>query len=53
MPPIKNSVDVCGYITKEVAELTGLKEGTPAAGGMFDIDAAGIAPVLMMNQKLM
>ncbi len=43
LPPLKNSTDICGYITEEVAKLTGLKAGTPLAGGMFDIDACAIA----------
>lgn len=43
LPPLKNSTDICGYITEEVAALTGLKTGTPVAGGMFDIDACAIA----------
>ncbi len=43
MPPLKRSGDLCGTITEEVAALTGLAEGTPVAGGMFDIDACGLA----------
>lgn len=43
LPPLKKSTDICGYITEEVAKLTGLKAGTPVAGGMFDIDACAIA----------
>ena len=43
LPPLRNSTDVCGYVTKEVAEKTGLAQGTPVAGGMFDIDACAIA----------
>jgi L-xylulokinase len=43
LPPLCNSTDICGYITHEVAALTGLKEGTPVAGGMFDIDACAVA----------
>lgn len=43
LPPLKNSTDICGFITEEVAKLTGLKAGTPVAGGMFDIDACAIA----------
>ncbi|MCF7943624.1 MAG: carbohydrate kinase [Spirochaetia bacterium] len=43
LPPLKKSVDVCGAITAEVAEATGLAVGTPVAGGMFDIDACAIA----------
>ncbi|MDR3183350.1 MAG: carbohydrate kinase [Planctomycetaceae bacterium] len=43
LPPLKRSGDICGKITAEAAELTGLAEGTPVAGGMFDIDACGLA----------
>ena len=43
LPPLASSSDSCGYITKEAAKLTGLKEGTIVAGGMFDIDACAIA----------
>lgn len=43
LPEIKNSSDICGYITKECAMLTGLAEGTPVVAGMFDIDACAIA----------
>ncbi|MEG0913695.1 MAG: FGGY-family carbohydrate kinase [Oscillospiraceae bacterium] len=43
LPPLKKSSDICGYVTAEVSARTGLKEGTPVAGGMFDIDACAIA----------
>jgi L-xylulokinase len=43
LSPIKYSSDLCGRITKEAAALTGLCEGTPVAGGMFDIDSCAIA----------
>jgi L-xylulokinase len=43
LPPLKRSTDICGFITEEVASQTGLKAGTPVAGGMFDIDACAIA----------
>jgi len=43
LPPLKKSDDICGYITKEASEITGLKEGSPVSGGMFDIDACAIA----------
>lgn len=43
LPPLRSSTDICGYITAEVAAQTGLKEGTPVMGGMFDIDACAIA----------
>lgn len=43
LPPLKKSTDICGYVTKQVSELTMLPEGIPVAGGMFDIDACSIA----------
>ncbi|MGI5888171.1 MAG: FGGY-family carbohydrate kinase [Oscillospiraceae bacterium] len=43
LPPLKSSTDICGYVTREAAEETGLAEGTPVAGGMFDIDACALA----------
>ena len=43
LPPLVKSSDICGMVTAEVAALTGLLEGTPVAGGMFDIDACGLA----------
>lgn len=52
LPPLKKSSDICGYITKEVAKITGLQEGTPVAAGMFDIDACGIATGLSNENKL-
>jgi len=43
MPPLKRSADICGSITPNAAAMTGLLEGTPVAGGLFDIDACGLA----------
>ncbi len=43
LPPLIGSAEQAGEITSEVAKLTGLKAGTPVAGGMFDIDACGLA----------
>lgn len=42
LPPIINSVEIGGRITREAAKMTGLCEGTPAAAGMFDIDACAL-----------
>jgi xylulokinase len=36
LPPVFESIDVCGRITKAIAELTGLQEGTPVVGGGAD-----------------
>ena len=43
LAPLRYSYDKCGTVTAETAQLTGLAEGTPVAGGMFDIDACAIA----------
>jgi L-xylulokinase len=43
IPPLRYSSEQCGKITKEAAEKTSLAEGTPVAGGMFDIDSCAIA----------
>lgn len=52
LPPLKKSSDICGYITKEVAQMTGLSENTPVAAGMFDVDACGIATGLVDEEHL-
>lgn len=43
LPPLCRSLDVCGAVTAEAARATGLAEGTPVIGGMFDIDACALA----------
>lgn len=43
IPPIRYSSEKLGAITGTAAEKTGLKAGTPVAGGMFDIDSCAIA----------
>lgn len=43
LPPLKLAADLCGEVSEEAARLTGLRAGTPVAGGMFDIDACAIA----------
>jgi L-xylulokinase len=52
LPPIKYSYENCGYITEEAAALTGLKVGTPVAGGMFDIDACAVAMDITSPEQL-
>ena len=52
MPPLVQTADLCGSVTKEAALLTGLQEGTPVAGGMFDIDACGLACGLVDEHQL-
>ena len=43
LPPLKSAVEVCGTVSEEAAARTGLKAGTPVAGGLFDIDACALA----------
>ncbi|MBI9018697.1 MAG: carbohydrate kinase [Phycisphaerae bacterium] len=43
LPPLKRPDDICGYVTEQAAIQTGLKSGTPVAGGLFDIDACALA----------
>jgi len=43
LPPVVRSEEICGGVTAEAAAQTGLAEGTPVAGGLFDIDACGLA----------
>jgi len=43
LPPMLNTHDLAGKVTGEAAARTGLKAGTPVAGGMFDIDACALS----------
>lgn len=43
LPPLRSSTELCGRVTEEAASRTGLRAGTPVAGGMFDIDACALA----------
>jgi len=52
MPPLVRTADICGRVTPEAAALTGLKAGTPVAGGMFDIDACGLAAGCVDDSRL-
>jgi L-xylulokinase len=51
-PPIIQTHDIAGHITQEASELTGLREGTLVAGGMFDIDACGLASGMIDDSSL-
>lgn len=52
LPPLKHAADICGYVTKEASEATGLPEGIPVAAGMFDINACGIASGLTDEEQM-
>ena len=42
LPPPMESHEVAGRVTREAAHVTGLAEGTPVVGGMFDINASAV-----------
>ncbi|MDI2091241.1 FGGY-family carbohydrate kinase [Commensalibacter oyaizuii] len=42
LPPVVGSTEICGTITNAVAKLTGLAEGTPVVGGVFDVVSTAI-----------
>ena len=46
LPPLRWSHECCGHVTADAARATGLAEGTPVAGGMFDVDACALASAL-------
>ena len=50
LPPLCSAIEVAGTICGEAAAKTGLLEGTPVAGGMFDIDACALA-VNVLDEK--
>jgi L-xylulokinase len=42
MPRLAESFEVVGGVTPEAAQATGLTEGTPVVGGIFDVDASAL-----------
>lgn len=52
LPPTRGSAEICGRITHKAAKETGLAEGTPVAGGLFDVSACAIATGLADSTKL-
>lgn len=52
LPPLVLSTELCGGISPQAARATGLLEGTPVAGGMFDIDACAIASGIIDERYL-
>lgn len=51
MPPLMKASEQRGTISAAAAQLTGLKEGTPVFGGMFDIDACAVATGVLDDSK--
>jgi L-xylulokinase len=42
LPRLAESFEVVGRVTKAAAEATGLAEGTPVVGGLYDVDAGAL-----------
>lgn len=51
LAPIRYSAEVCGLVGEAAARETGLRAGTPVAGGLFDIDACAIASGITDEEK--
>lgn len=52
LPPLRQSCDICGYVSAIAAKQTGLKIGTPVAGGLIDITACAIATGITDETRL-
>lgn len=52
LPPLVYSAEICGTVTEEAAEQTGLFAGTKVAAGMFDVDACALAAGLDHEEPL-
>jgi L-xylulokinase len=51
-PPVLACCESGGRVTKEAAALTGLAEGTPLGGAMFDVDASMLASGILDGDTL-
>lgn len=52
LPPLRDATELCGAVSAEAALATGLRAGTPVAGGMFDIDACAVAMDVTDERRL-
>lgn len=52
LPKLVEYNEVVGTTTKEVERLTGIAQGTPVVGGMFDIDASALATQVLDDQYI-
>ena len=52
LPPLAKTAEICGRVTPQAAAETGLAVGTPVAGGMFDVDACGLAAGLVDEEQM-
>ena len=52
LPRVVGATELAGRVTRRAAEETGLREGTPVAGGVFDIAASALASGLVTKNRL-
>ncbi len=52
LPPLCESGQIAGRVSREAAEATGLLPGTPVVGGMFDIDACALAADVLDEKRI-
>lgn len=52
IPETVSACDNCGYLTKEIATITGLTENVCVSGGMFDIDACALSVGIVDEQDI-
>jgi L-xylulokinase len=52
LPPLLPSTALGGRITSEASHATGLAEGTPVAGGVFDVDACALSSGIINSQDI-
>ncbi|MCD6507876.1 xylulokinase [Candidatus Poribacteria bacterium] len=52
MPPCYESIDICGRISSEVAEMTGLKAGTPVVGGGADNTCSAVGNGIVKSGRV-
>jgi L-xylulokinase len=52
LPPLCRPEQICGHVTAHAARETGLIEGTPVAGGLFDAAACTLASGVLRDDQL-
>lgn len=51
MSSLEKSTSITGFVSKEAAEETGLKKGTPVIGGLFDVVACSLGSGIYKDDK--
>lgn len=52
LPPVVGSTALAGRVTKEASAATGLAEGTPVVGGLFDVVATAVSAGLTDGSRI-